>query len=449
MQRSLFSAVSGLRNHQTRMDVIGNNIANVNTTAFKSGRATFKESFSQILNGASRPTSGQGGTNPEAVGLGMELASVDTIYTQGNLENTGVTTDMAVQGNSMFVVAQGSQTYYTRAGNFQPDANGHLVSPTNGFILQGRMATNGVLSDTLTDIQLPAGQTTPAKATSVVTAAGNFDSSAPVITAANPNSPTAAELADPANAHSVTRMTLPTGVYDSLGLTHDMTVVAWKVSPTQWDFKVDPSNLNYDSTKPYTFGPGAQSSPAAATTPWQFTFKADGTIDTAASNIPKVTFTPVGNGNALSVTIDPGKGATGLTSYVAGTSAVLRDQDGYAPGVLEHITIGRDGTIVGSFSNGTNQTLAQVALADFNNPEGLERAGDGMYTISANSGSPVIGYSGRETSSTIASGALEMSNVDLAQEFTNMIITERGFQANGKMITTSDEMLQDLVNLRR
>lgn len=449
MQRSLFSAVSGLRNHQTAMDVIGNNISNVNTTAFKAGRATFKESFSQILNGASRPADGSGGINPLEVGLGMQLASVDTVFTQGNLETTGVATDMAVQGNSFFVVHQGSSTFYTRAGNFQPDADGKLVSPTNGSVLQGRMATNGVLNDKLTDIVIPQGQTTPAKASTRVSMAGNFDSSANVITAVDPNNPTAAELADPKNAHSVTHMTLPSGVYDSLGLSHDLTLVAWKVSPTQWNFKVDPTNVNYDNTKPYSFGPGAQSSPAAAAAPWQFTFNPDGTINTASSNIPKVTFTPPGNGNAVSLTLDPGSGATGLTSYVAGTSAVLKDQDGYTAGVMTGFTIGHDGTIVGSFSNGTNETLGQVALADFNNPQGLEQVGDNMYTISANSGSPVIGYSGRETSATIASGSLEMSNVDLAQEFTNMIITERGFQANGKMITTSDQMLQDLINLKQ
>jgi flagellar hook protein FlgE len=134
---------------------------------------------------------------------------------------------------------------------------------------------------------------------------------------------------------------------------------------------------------------------------------------------------------------------------VAPTSAVLRDQDGYASGVLESITVDQNGTIIGAFSNDTTQTLAQVALADFNNPEGLSKVGDNMYTVSGNSGSALVGYSGRETSSTIASNSLEMSNVDLAQEFTNMIITQRGFQANGKMITTSDDMLQDLVNMKR
>lgn len=447
MQRSLFAAVSGLRNHQTRMDVIGNNIANVNTTAFKSGRVTFKESFSQVLSGATRPSTNQGGVNATAVGLGMQLGSIDTVFTQGNLETTGVATDMAVQGNSFFVVSKGGQNFFTRAGDFQFDANGRLVSSTNGAIVQGRMASGGVLGAALTDISLPAGQTTAAKATTRANLSGNLNSAAPVIAAAVPGSPTAAELADPANSASVIQT--PIGVFDSLGTKHDLTLVAWKVGPNQWDCKIDPTSLKYDSTKPYTFGPGALSSPAAAATPWQVTFKPDGTIDPTASNLPPVTFTPSGTASPVSLKLDPGAGPTGLTSFDAGTSAVLRDQDGYASGVLQRITVGSDGTIIGAFSNGTNQTLAQVALADFNNPEGLEQAGDSLFSGSANSGAALIGYSGRETSSTVASGDLEMSNVDLAQEFTDMIITQRGFQANGKVITTSDQMLQDLVNLKQ
>jgi flagellar hook protein FlgE len=417
------------------MDVIGNNIANVNTTAFKASRATFQESFSQLLTGASRPVDGQGGVNAMQVGLGMELGSVDTIFTQGNLETTDIGTDMAIQGNSFFVVAQGNQHFYTRAGNFQPDADGRLVSPSNGYILQGLMATDGVLGGAVTDIKLPQGQTTPAKATTKVSFTGNIDFSAPVIAAADVTAPTSTELADPANAQSVVQTTL--SVYDSLGTKHDLKLVAWKVSATEWDCKVDPTSLNYDTTATSEFNVG------------KLKFNADGTINAGTSTMPTAKFTPVGNGNALDVAIDTGSGTTGLTSYAAGSTALLRDQDGYGSGVLQSMTIGADGTIVGSFSNGVNQVLAQVALADFNNPEGLLNMGDNMYTVSSNSGSPVVGFSGKETSSTIASGALEMSNVDLAREFTNMIITQRGFQANGKMITTSDDMLQDLVNLKR
>ena len=446
MQRSLFSAVAGLRNYQTGMDVIGNNISNVNTTAFKAGRATYKESFSQILTGATRPLATQGGVNPLEVGLGMQLGSIDTVFTQGNLQSTGVTTDMAIQGNSFFVVAKGDQQVYTRSGGFQLDADGSLVSPTNGYVVQGKMATDGVLGTAITDIKIPEGETTPARATSLVTFAGNMDAGAPLIIAANPANPTAAELADPQNAQSVLQKTI--GVYDSLGQRHDLTLVGWKTGASQWSYKIDPASLSYDSTQPFTFGPGSMSSPAGAATPWQFTFKNDGTIDTAASNIPTITFTP-SNGQPMSLTLDPGVGATGLTSYVANSSALFHSQDGYAAGVLEHITIDRTGTIIGAFSNGTNKTLAQIVLANFNNPQGLQKMGDNMYTVSANSGDALLGFSGAETSSIVASGVLEMSNVDLSQEFSNMIITQRAFQANAKMITTSDEMLQELVNLRR
>lgn len=446
MDRSLFSAVSGLRNNQTRMDVIGNNIANVNTTAFKASRANFTESFSQVLSGATRPDTTTGGINSMAVGLGSQLSSIDTVFTQGNRETTGITTNLAVQGNSFFVVSNGSQNLYTRDGNFKWDSNGTLVAG-NGAIVQGLMAKNGVLGGALTGISVPIGQTTPAAATSRVSLTGNFNSEASAIVAASPSNPTAAELADPTNAGSVLQTTL--GVFDSLGSKHDLTVVAWKTGANQWDVKIDPTSLNYDSRQPYTFGPGAQSSPAGAATPWQISFNPDGTVDAASSNLPNVSFTPLGGGAAVALKLDPGSGSIGVTSLAAGNSAVLRDQNGYASGVLQSTSIGQDGVITGSFSNGTNQTLGQIALGDFNNPEGLDQSSDSMYTVSANSGTPLIGYSGKDTSSTIASGALEMSNVDLAQEFTDMIITQRGFEANGKMITTSDQMLQTLINMRQ
>ncbi len=446
MDRSLFSAVSGLRNNQTRMDVIGNNIANVNTTAFKASRANFTESFSQVLSGASRPGTTTGGVNSMAVGLGSTLSSIDTVFTQGNRETTNVPTHLAIQGNSFFVVSNGAQNLYTRDGNFKWDSNGTLVAG-NGGIVQGMMATKGVLGGALTGISVPIGQTTPAAATTNVKTAGNFNSEAPTIAAVAPANPTAAELADPANAGSVVQTTM--GVFDSLGSKHDLTLISWKTGANTWAAKIDPTGLSYDSTKPYTFGPGAQSSPAAAATPWQFTFNPDGTVNAASSNLPAVTFTPTGGGAAVSLKLDPGAGATGVTSLAVGNSVALRDQNGYASGILQTVSIGQDGTITGAFSNGTNQILGQVALADFNNPEGLDQASGSMYTVSANSGTPLIGYSGKDTSSTIASGALEMSNVDLAQEFTDMIITQRGFEANGKMITTSDQMLQTLINMRQ
>src|SRR5438477_802107 len=176
MIRSLSTAVSGLRNQQTRIDVIGNNVANVNTIAFKSGRVTFEEGFAQIMGSATRPAGG-GGTNPSEIGLGSQVGSIDRLFTQGSFETTGQTTDLAVQGNAFFTLSNGAQHFYSRAGNFQLDANGNLVA-SNGYHVQGRMATNGVLADSLTNVTLPLAQKVPATATKNVTLSGNLDASA-------------------------------------------------------------------------------------------------------------------------------------------------------------------------------------------------------------------------------------------------------------------------------
>jgi len=179
MIRSLYSAISGLRNHQVRLDVIGNNIANVNTTGFKSGRVTFEESMAQLLKGSSRPPGFQGGTNPIQVGLGMSVGSIDTITTQGNLESTGQITDLAIEGTSYFVVSNGTGNFYTRNGAFQFDSTGRMVLPTNGFVLQGKMAAEDgtfPVGTTVGDITIPFSSQAPAKESSFVTYQGNLDS---------------------------------------------------------------------------------------------------------------------------------------------------------------------------------------------------------------------------------------------------------------------------------
>ncbi len=430
MMRSLFAGVSGLRNHQVRMDVIGNNISNVNTVAFKAGRVTFKEGFAQLLQGASRPPGDHGGINPIQVGLGMQVGSIDMMFQQGNLESTGLGTDLAIQGDSFFVVAKGSQNYYTRSGNFQLDAEGKLVSPTNGFVVQGKMAQNGVFLDGIRDIELPVGQKTAAKATDKVALAGNLNSAAPVFTGAFD----AAGRADPLNKDSWAESSIT--VYDSLGNEHDLKVQFWKTAADTWSWQLDGTNLPAGFTPPNS-------------TPQTLTFDTQGVLTTAApTSPPVVSFTPTG-ADPLNITLDLGTGINGITSYAGTSSAVLRDQNGYAAGQLTNFSIDRTGLITGAFSNGTNVTLGQIVLADFNNPGGLLRTGDNMYAVSGNSGGAVLGYALEGSQSTMTSGALEMSNVDLAQEFTSMIVTQRGFQANSKVITTSDEMLQELVNLKR
>jgi len=412
--RSLFAAVSGLRNHQTRMDVIGNNIANVNTVAFKASRVTFEESLSQLVQSASRPPGGPtgsaGGTNPVQVGLGMSVSTIDQIFTQGNLEATGVNTDLAIQGESFFVVSDGGQNLYTRAGNFSVDSNGRLALATNGFVVQGRQATNGVLDQTIGDIRLPFGQKAPAQATANATLAGNLDSAAPI-----------GEIREA----SIT-------VHNEQGGEHDLTVQFTKTAPNTWDYVATVSDATITGGDTGTI-----------------TFNDDGSLASPAST--SLVFTPTGFG--ASQTVEVGFGTAGdidgISQFASPTTVLVRDQDGFPMGDLIDIAIDPTGTIQGSFTNGTTLVLGQVALADFNNPEGMVRLTDSLYRASANSGDAVLGFTGEGSQSFITAGALEMSNVDLAQEFTNMITTQRGFQSNARVITTADEMLQELVNLRR
>ncbi len=466
MLRSLFTGVSGLRNHQFRMDVIGNNIANVNTVAFKSGRVTFKEGFAQLLQGASRPPGDQGGTNPIQVGLGSLIGSVDVLFSQGNIETTGINTDVAIQGDAFFVVRKGAETYYTRSGNFQLDAQGRMVSPTNGFIVQGRMAMDGILQDGITDIVLPFGQKVAARATTEVTLGGNLDSAAPEFDISDPDGggPLTGGFnpdtrAQPGNRRSFTNATI--GMFDALGNKVDVKLWMWKTGDNQWDWQVDSASLPAG----YTVGADTPGAPNVA---GRFTFDAASGLlaqseiiggGAAGTGVASPNLVIDGPGGArMSVTMN--LGATtggggvvgslgGLTQFAGSGTAVLRDQDGYQSGTLQNFTIDRTGTISGSFTNGVNQTLGQMVLADFNNPAGLLRTGDNMYGISGNSGGAVLGFPLEGSQSFLTSGALEMSNVDLAQEFTNLIVAQRGFQANGRVITTSDEMLTEVVNLKR
>jgi flagellar hook protein FlgE len=441
MLRSLSSAVAGLRNQQTRMDVIGNNISNVNTVAFKAGRVTFKEGFAQLVESATRPTGGaSGGMNPMQVGLGSQIGSVETMFSQGNLESTGLNTDLAIQGSAFFVIKNGADSFYTRAGNFQVDSTGSLVSGVNGFKVQGRLAEDGKLTPAVGDLKIPFGQIAKATATTKVVLSGNLDATAGVFDKGSASTLDAldpVQRALPANENSFKDMSIT--VYDSLGTKHELKMVMWKTAPDKWDWKFDKTGMDITS---------AGITEVGGTHP--ITFKTDGSVDTPAGFVPpQVKFTPNGGAADVTVSLDFGTGVNGLSQFGGSSTAVMRDQDGFTNGTLQGFSIDSTGTIVGSFTNGTTQPLGQVLLADFNNPGGLVRAGDNMYSVSPNSGSPVLGVAGEGSTSSIASGALEMSNVDLAQEFTNMIIAQRGFQANGRVITTSDQMLQELVELKR
>jgi flagellar hook protein FlgE len=440
MLRSLSAAVSGLRNQQTRMDVIGNNVSNVNTIAFKAGRVTFKEGFAQLVESATRPVDTVGGTNAMQVGLGSQVGSIDTMFTQGNLETTGRDLDLAIQGSSFFVLKKGNENFYTRAGNFQVDANGTLVAGTNGYRVQGRMAVNGVLSDAVGDIKIPVLQTAPAVATTKVTLSGNLDAAAKVFdkgTATDLDPLDPAQRALPQNANSFKDMSIT--VYDSLGTKHELKMVMWKTDTNSWDWKFDDTNMDI-ATGGITENAGTH----------PIVFAADGSVDTTATaEMPNITFTPNSGGQPVTIALDLGSGMNGLSQFAGSSTAVMRDQDGYTNGTLQSYTVDATGTIVGGFTNGITQVLGQIQLADFNNPEGLSRSGDNTYSVTANSGAAVLGFAGEGSTSSIASGSLEMSNVDLAQEFTNMIVAQRGFQANSRVISTTDQLMQELVELKR
>jgi flagellar hook protein FlgE len=438
MLRSLNSAVSGLRNQQTKMDIIGNNVSNVNTVAFKASRVTFKEGFAQIMESASRPVDGVGGTNPMQVGLGSQIGTVDTMFTQGNLETTGRNTDLAIQGNSFFIVKKGAESFYTRSGNFQIDANGTLVA-SNGAAVQGRMATAGKLDDIASDIKISMLQTAPANATTEVGLSGNLDASALVFdqgTATTLDALDPAQRALPVNKNSFKDMSIT--VYDSLGTKHELKMVMWKTGANTWDWKFDDSGMDINGGITENSGDHP------------ITFGTDGAVDTTTTTAPpNITFTPNSGAADVTIAIDFGTALNGLSQFGGSSTAVMRDQDGYTNGTLSNFTIDQTGTIVGGFTNGITQILGQIQLADFNNPEGLNRVGENMYSITANSGTAIPGYAGEGSVSSIASGALEMSNVDLAQEFTNMIIAQRGFQANGRVISTTDQLMEELVQLKR
>ncbi|NLM37067.1 MAG: flagellar hook protein FlgE [Firmicutes bacterium] len=412
MMRSMFAGVSGLRNHQTRMDVIGNNIANVNTVGYKTSRVTFADALSQTLRGATAPHGNRGGINPQQVGIGVTLSSIDVIHSPGNLQTTGVNTDLAIQGNGFFMLGgvgnlQDQQYYYTRAGNFNMDISGRLVY-SNGLQLLGWIADIDGTINTAgnpTGITLPVGSSIDPRATSELNLTGNLNSSAAI-------------------GESFIRNMQ---VFDSLGVPHTIQIVFTKTAVGEWDWEAQDSAGN-----PL---PGASG-----------TLNFDTIGHLPAGTTGSITGWATGSGaDALNITID----FSSITQHHADESTLAYEQDGYRMGYLDSFRVDSAGRVIGIFTNGLTRTVAQIAIATCTNPAGLEKMGDTMFRETNNSGTIQINLPGVGGAGMITAGALEMSNVDLSQEFTDMIVTQRGFQANSRIITTSDEMLQELVNLKR
>jgi flagellar hook protein FlgE len=656
MMASLFAGVSGLRNHQTRMNVIGDNIANVNTIAYKAGRVTFQEALVQTYKGAGRPSAVSGGTNPVQLGLGMTVASIDNLFQQGGLETTGQITDLAIQGSGFFVLSDGTGRYYSRAGSFGFDANSNLVDPSSGMFVQGKMAdADGVIRSTATvgNITMPFGQQDPARQTTQITMGNNLnsvatDSVAAMQSAGTTNIDTVSGTAvnGAGGVHTLTitgaqatnsiftganvaddgtgapgatlsgNMTLGSlGVTDTSGftlsldngtrvetvsgLTTNSTIndlitainqitgveaelVGGEIQLTRTragsavDYNIESSaasvtldgggvatagnivgvvfgvadgaTLSANSGTDNTFvcndifTPTGGEALAAETlgivvdetsglatgisglgggdveissltglsagtsvintadtkhstsitvydsqggehcltieflksvnpNEWTWTASCSSNEIIVSGGSGTVEFNQDGSllafnydGGATALTFNPNNGAAqvnvainagtsgsfdGLTGFASAHTASVLTQNGYGLGILDTISIDESGNISGIFTNGVSRILAQIVLADFNNNSGLLKAGNSLYQASANSGQAIEGVAGETISGTISSGALEASSVDIAQEFTNMITAQRGFQANARIITTSDDMLEELVNLKR
>ncbi len=515
MMRSLMTAVSGLENHQTRMDVIGNNIANVNTTGFKASRVNFADTLSQTLMGATMPNGNVGGTNPQQVGLGMQIASIDTEFTHGSVSSTGKNTDLAIDmDRGLFVVKNGDQTYYTRNGDFSLDADGNLVMNGSGLHVQGWNGVNGKVSTNgmVQNLHIDMGATMPPQATTQVNFVNNLSSSDALKKIANITLTVQPTTGDPKQVQvptdntssfsigsqatigsvtgNVTDITLtfddgttasgvfghPGGykiggktfpshtsmvtTYDSLGNKHAIPVYFERIS--------DGTNLvNTAGTIPIPpAGAGGAAGAKTTTNQWlvsvapgvfdgakivngaKTTLQFDGTTGKITS-MPALTASiqapyPDGANEATQVSFN----FNGMTQYESPTNANVGSENGYAPGNYKDMSIGQDGVITASYDNGQRQAVGQLAIATFNNAAGLTKEGGSLYSASNNSGIPKVGTFAAQGVS-VTPGALEMSNVDVARQFSDMIVTQRGFQANSKIITVSDEMLETLMNMKR
>lgn len=501
MMRSMFAGVSGLKAHQIRMDIIGNNIANVNSAGYKSSRATFQDMLSQTLRAATAPTANRGGTNPHQVGLGVTLGSVDVKHTQGNTQSTGYGTDLAIEGDGFFILGHGENRVYTRAGMFGLDngTEGNLVSLVNGqrvlgykADLDGRIDLNAPLES----LYISASDTISPRATNNVIFSGNLDNrystgedvrrTVQVFDSRGREQTLVVDLKKlEGNAWEwdaswlLISDAIPThnapiennGEYTVVGTTgsyelqaSDGTVVAtssdkriWEVEypgPIKREFEFETA-LADDAkvkaaavegslffTSEYSLTDGTGGNPVIADAQREIDFNLDGSYSGVPVNT--IQLKPEFS-DQLEIVLD----FSDFTQYADTFTGKFMYQNGYTNGALESYAIDQNGTIIGSFSNGLTRALGQVALARFTNPAGLQRAGSTMFVDTPNSGAAQVGAGGQPGYGTIAPSSLEMSNVDLSEEFTDMIVTQRGFQANSRIITSSDEMLQELVNLKR
>lgn len=430
----MLSSVASVKAQQTRMNVIGNNLANVNTTAYKGSRVAFADMMSQTVQGASRPTEGRGGVNPIQFGLGVAVAGTNNNMEQGALNQTNRPTDLAIQGGGFFITSNSQRMGYSRDGGFELDAQGTLVQRATGervigwtADVTGAINTNNPVSAT-SYISVPVGQLNTVQVTTRTTFAGNLNA------AAAPTDSVSTQLR----------------VYDLLGGAHDLTLrLTNRTSPaaapapagasTSWDWEVWEG--------PAGTGTLLGGSATAGNERLYFDTNGSRVSGLPAGTQNTVTVAPATPGayTPFPVTLD----LSNISQLMGQSQVNAIDQDGFPPGGLQNFSISSDGVITGIFTNGLTRPIAQIAMANFSNPQGLERAGSNTFLSTDNSGFPLVGKPRTGARGVVSSGFLEQSNIDIGNEFTDLIVTQRGFQANTRVVTTVDEMLQDLINMKR
>lgn len=419
---SLYIGMSGMRTHESAIGVIGNNIANVNTIGFKGSRAVFADLLSANVLGTA---------GPSQAGQGAALAAVQRVVTQGAFLGTNITTDLAISGDGYFIAdnAAGDRVY-TRNGQLQIDRDGFLTTIDN-LRLQGYAANaDGTFATGLSGLDV-GDATAPPSPTGAIAMVANLDRGAAI------------QTFDPADPAATSSHTTTVTVYDSLGKAHQLDVYFTQTAPGQWTWTAMAPQGDLDGTTDTTPTVVASGS---------LTFDADGLLVSEAQTTSTVTFAGANPQDLLfdfGEELSTGGDGTGSTSYAAPSAISFVDQDGFGVGNLSFVEIGVDGVITGTFSNGQERPLAQLALARFGSPYELHAIGGNNFTQTLASGEPAIGSAGTGGRGEILSGALEQSNVDLTNEFTELILAQRGFQASSRIITTADEMLIEVVNLKR
>lgn len=408
---AIFAGVTGLSANSQFLDVVGNNLANSSTTAFKSQRVLFKDLVYQTLNGGSAAGAESGAVNPSQIGFGVAIGSIGSMFQQGTLTPTGRNLDVGIQGNGFFVLADGFRTVYSRAGAFDIDMTGYLVDPGTGMRVQrfGSVGegTGGFQIPGNMDLRIPLGASRPGQMTANVTAQGNLSATMPI-------------------GESVSMASM---IYDSMGSPRTLGVTLTRTSIT--NFSVSATVTGGTVTVPAT----------------PIVFNSSGYL-VSPSSIP---LTLVGLPASQTVNLNVGTpGFTdGLTLFGGASSAALIFQDGYGPGTLDSVSIDKSGLVYGLFSNGRTEAIAQMAIARFMGEGGLLREGDNYFRESPASGPALVGTAGSGGRGTVVSSTLENSNVDIAQEFSRLILAQRGFQVNARVISVSNEVLQELSTIIR